>query len=300
MKPSWRAVDGIVLLDKPAGLSSNTALQRVRRLFQAEKAGHAGSLDPLATGMLPVCFGQATKLCQFLLDSRKEYRVSARFGESRDTGDAEGQVSGQSDPSGLTEAQLRAAALRFIGEIGQVPPMYSALKHEGRRLYELARAGETVEREARTVTIERLDILRWQSPILEFEVRCSKGTYVRTLVEDLARAVGQAAHVVVLRRTVVSPFDAGGMVTLDQLETDAAGGYTALDRHLRPMLEALAGWTQVELPELQVRQAAQGQTVETRRPLVAGPVALVARGRLLGIGEAQADGRICPRRWLAA
>ncbi|MGB0956674.1 MAG: tRNA pseudouridine(55) synthase TruB, partial [Panacagrimonas sp.] len=185
-KIQWRDIDGILLLDKPVGLSSNQALQQVRRLFRARKAGHTGSLDPLASGMLPICLGQATKLCGQLLASDKRYRTVIRLGRKTNTGDAEGTVVEQSNPVDLSRARIEQTLQGFVGAIQQVPPMYSALKHEGQRLYDLARKGVEVQRQARTVQIHAIELLGWQSPDLEVEVHCSKGTYIRVLGEDIA------------------------------------------------------------------------------------------------------------------
>lgn len=213
-----RHVDGIVLLDKPQGLSSNAALQQVRVLYRALKAGHAGSLDPLATGMLPLCFGQATKVCGYLLDSYKTYRVIMKLGQRTDSADADGVVIEEQPIPALDAERIQQAMRGFLGPQQQVPPMFSALKVQGRRLYELARSGETVERAARSIVIQRLDLLSHSPDTIEFEVRCSKGTYVRSLVEDLAAHLGTLAHVTLLRRLQVDPFDAIRMVTLEQLQ----------------------------------------------------------------------------------
>ncbi len=218
-----RKVDGILLLDKPLGLSSNTALQIVRRLYNADKAGHTGSLDPLATGLLPVCLGEATKLCGYLLDADKRYRARVRLGARTSTGDGEGEVVATSDAALVSRADLEAAIPRFLGEIEQVPPMYSALKRDGEPLYRLARAGIEVERAPRRVHIRELRVLDFDGLHFDFEVACSKGTYVRTLAEDWAAAVGQQAHLSALRRTGLEPFDASAMVALEPLEQTGEG-----------------------------------------------------------------------------
>jgi len=216
-----RAVNGILLLDKPAGMTSNQALQAVRRLLGAKKAGHTGSLDPAATGMLPICFGEATKVSSYLLDADKRYRVVARLGEATDTGDADGRVTETAAVPALEAGDWARIFAGFTGRIEQVPPMYSALKHEGRRLYELARRGEVVERKARAVTISALELLEARATRLAFRVACSKGTYVRTLVEDLARAAGTIAHTVSLRRESVAGFAGRAMVTLERVRLAA-------------------------------------------------------------------------------
>jgi tRNA pseudouridine55 synthase len=215
----WRAVDGIVLLDKPPGMTSTQALQRVRRHLQAEKAGHAGTLDPMATGMLPLCFGQATKACGTLLGRRKAYRATVRLGTATDTGDAEGQVIAEAPVPRFEAAELEQALGGLRGERLQVPPMYSALKRDGRPLYELARRGEEVERAARPITIESLVALGRTGADLELEVVCSKGTYVRVLAEEIAARLGTRAHLCALRRLWVEPFAAAGLVTLADIES---------------------------------------------------------------------------------
>ncbi len=287
-----------MLLDKPLGVSSNQALQQVKRLFNAEKAGHTGSLDPLATGMLPLCFGQATKLCGYLLESDKRYVARVRFGEKTATGDAEGEVIARSDGSALTRVALEAVIPRFLGEIEQVPPMYSALKREGRPLYELAREGVEVERAARKVTIYALHLAEFGDGCCEINVSCSKGTYIRTLVEDLAAAAGQQAHLAALRRTHVQPFDGHPMVTLEQLEAAQSHGPEALDACLLPPLIALQNWPQVSVDADRAHYLSRGQAVHVPGS-GSGAVAVVdPENRLLAIGEADGTGMVAPRRWL--
>lgn len=297
-----RAVDGIVLLDKPLGISSNAALQRVKRLFRAEKAGHTGALDPLATGLLPVCLGEATKLSAYLLDADKTYRATVRVGVATETGDAEGHPVRQSDASLLDRAQLVAAIPRFLGEIEQVPPMYSALKREGRPLYELARAGQVVDREARRVTIYSLRVIDFEPGQFCFEVRCSKGTYVRTLAEDWAAAVGQAAHLSGLRRVAAGPFDELAMVAMETLEKAGENGLAALDAHVLSPAAAVAGWPRVVVDAGAQQRLSHGQPVVL--PGTPGSPGLVAvmdpLGRLLGLAERDVEGRVAPKRWLMA
>jgi len=295
-RPARREVDGILLLDKPVGLTSNAALQRVKRLFRARKAGHTGSLDPLASGMLPVCLGQATKVSAFLLDADKAYTVTAQFGTATDTADAEGVVIAESALKQVSRDRLEQAMAGLRGEISQVPPMYSALKQGGRRLYELARAGQQVERAPRQVWIRALDIEHFDPSRPVLTVRCSKGTYVRTLVEDLALACGSLAHVAALRRSEVTPFCAGGMVTMEQLEA-AGDDLGSLDSLLRPVDEALAGWPAVRLSAADARCLCQGQSVRAADPIIPGRVRLYEpQGRFLGMGEVDSDGRLFPRR----
>ncbi|HEX6259844.1 MAG TPA: tRNA pseudouridine(55) synthase TruB, partial [Woeseiaceae bacterium] len=202
------AVNGLLLLDKPVGLTSNQALQKVKRLLNAKKAGHTGSLDPAATGMLPLCFGEATKICAYLLAADKSYRVTARLGEATDTGDADGKVTETAAVPSLAAADWTRIFARFTGEIEQVPPMYSALKKDGKRLYELARQGQIIERESRRIRVYEMQLLEVHGKRLVFRVRCSKGTYVRTLVEDMAKAAGTVAHTAALHREAVGEFHA--------------------------------------------------------------------------------------------
>jgi tRNA pseudouridine55 synthase len=295
---AWETVDGIVLLDKPAGLTSNAALQRARRLYRARKAGHTGSLDPLATGMLPLCFGEATKFAGHLLDADKEYRVRLRFGVQTDTADADGRVVAEADRRAVPDAELVACLDRFRGEIDQVPPMYSALKSGGQRLHALARAGREVPRAPRRVRIHGLEVAAADPEAPALWVRCSKGTYVRALVEDIAAALGTLAHVVELRRLAVAPFAPGGMVTLEGLQAAAAAG--ELGRYLLPVDAGLAAWPRVELAEDLAGRLLAGRPV-TAPGAACGPVRVYGPGdRFLGVGDAAADGLVTPRRLRAA
>lgn len=293
-----RRLDGILLLDKPLGWSSNQALQAARRLFAADKAGHTGSLDPLATGMLPICFGEGTKLCGLLLDSDKIYRARMRLGARTSTGDVEGEVVERSDPAALTSADFHGLRARFLGTQEQVPPMYSALKHQGQRLYELARAGQDVERAPRRVQIHALEFGELQQGQIEFRVRCSKGTYVRTLAEDIAAALGQCAHLVELERVSVDPFAGHRVHTLAALEAMTP---EARDTCLLPMLSALRDWPTVALDVPSLAAMGRGQAVAVAGELAgAGPRWAVtdAAGRLKAIAERDVAGRLAPRRWL--
>jgi tRNA pseudouridine55 synthase len=236
-------VHGVLLLDKPVGLSSNDALQKAKRLFRAEKAGHTGTLDPLASGLLPLCFGAATKFSQVSLDADKAYRATLQLGVTTTTGDAEGEVL-QRRPVSSDRIAIEAACARSTGEIEQVPPMHAALKKDGKALYEYARAGIEVEREARRVTIHRIDIVDWHDDVLVLDVRCSKGTYVRTLAEDIGEALGCGAHLSALRRTASGPMSLESAVTLEQLaELDER----QRDALLLPADALLAEWPQVQL-----------------------------------------------------
>lgn len=293
---AWRDVDGIVLLDKPEGISSNAALQRVRRAFRARKAGHTGSLDPLASGMLPVCLGQATKASGMLLDADKSYRFRLALGRSTSTGDREGETVETMPVPALDEPTVGAVAAAFVGESTQVPPMYSALKHDGRRLYRLARAGIEVERPARPVRIDRLACAGTGPDWIDFEVGCSKGTYVRSLAEDIARALGTVGHVASLRRMGLGPFKYARTWTLAEIE-GAAEDPVRLDAMLLPVDEALPG-----LPAVQLGDAEQAWILQGRPVAAVGPGASRVRiygvdGRFLGVGRMSAEGaRLAPER----
>jgi tRNA pseudouridine55 synthase len=296
-----RRVNGILLLDKPVGLTSNGALQEVKKLFAARKAGHTGSLDPLATGLLPLCFGEATKVSGFLLDADKHYQVTCKFGEQTTTGDAEGEVIKQRPLGGLNEQQLLKALEGFRGDIEQIPPMYSALKHKGERLYKLARQGVEVEREARQVTIFELELVSFKSPVAELRVHCSKGTYVRTLVEDIGELLGCGAHVIGLRRNGVGPFDDTNMIDMEGLQAVAAEGQHALDKLLLPMESGLTQWPDVRLTGDAAFYLRQGQPVLVPKAPTTGWVRLYeGESRFLGMGEILDDGRVAPRRLMIA
>jgi len=254
-----RDIDGVFLLDKPQGMSSNDIMQKVKRLFQANKAGHSGALDPLATGMLPICLGEATKFSQFLLDADKRYVVTAKLGERTDTSDAEGQVV-ETRPVNVETSQILTALEQFRGDILQVPTMFSALKHNGKPLYEYARAGITVEREARPITIFELNFIEYQAPFLTLEVHCSKGTYIRTLVGDLGEVLGCGAHVTVLRRTAVADYPAEKMMTWDALQALAEQG--DLDQHLLPIDTAVSKLPALKLNAEQSKGIGFGQRVK--------------------------------------
>ena len=296
-----RAVTGILVLDKPIGPSSNQALQRVRHLFNAAKAGHTGSLDPLATGMLPICFGEATKFSQFLLESDKSYRVTAKLGVTTETGDADGDVVETTDVTASPD-QIEAALLSFKGDIEQIPSMYSAIKHEGVPLYKLAREGKTVERKPRPVTIYDLRILRIDGDEVEFEVDCSKGTYVRSLVEDTGAILGCGGHVTALHRLSAGPYPSERMLTLEQLgKIKETGGFEAIDELLLPLSTSVADWPRVELGDNAAYYLQQGQPVMASDRPLDGWVSVyqASSGEFLGVGEVLEDGRIAPRRLIA-
>jgi tRNA pseudouridine55 synthase len=286
--------DGILLLDKPAGMSSNAALQRVRRLLGGCKAGHAGSLDPLATGMLPLCLGEATKIAGEILSNRKRYRFTVAFGKRTATGDREGAVIEEAPVPQGWQQSLAAALGGFLGAGRQVPPMYSALKRDGRPLYALARAGVTVEREAREIEIFELAPLSLTKEAVELELLCSKGTYVRTLGEDIARALGTCGHVTALHRCWVEPFEEEPMQTLEAV-TRACEGDTG--PRLLPADLPLAHLPAAGLEDWQAERIGHGQEVVLVRSPPTGRVRLYdAQRRFLGIGECDGRGKIRPRR----
>jgi tRNA pseudouridine55 synthase len=289
-----RDIHGVILLDKPAGYSSSQAVQKVRWLLQARKAGHTGSLDPFATGMLPICLGEASKTAGFMLDALKTYLATALLGRATTTGDIEGETSREMEVPDLDHAQINAVLSEFRGEIEQVPPMYSALKHQGQPLYKLARAGQEVARKARPVTIHSLELVNWAPPILEFRVHCSKGTYVRTLAEDIAEKLGSCAHLRSLRRLRVEPFREQDMITLEELLSRAES--ESLEDCLLPVDSGLAGWPSVTLEESTMIRFRHGNPVE-QVVGAAGPVLVYGpEKKLLGIGEILPDSRLKPKR----
>ncbi|MEJ2401237.1 MAG: tRNA pseudouridine(55) synthase TruB [Xanthomonadales bacterium] len=288
-----RDIHGVLLLDKPAGWSSNQAVQKVRWLLQARKAGHTGTLDPFATGMLPICLGEASKTAAYMLDAEKTYEACARLGVATATGDVEGEATRTAPVPELDEATIRQALSTFTGVIRQVPPMYSALKHEGQPLYRLARAGQEVEREAREVTIHRLELIAWRSPDLAFRVTCSKGTYVRTLAEDLAAALGSCAHLVALRRTASGPFRSG-MVSLEDVERRAAAGDA--ESLLLPPDAGLADWPVITLDAAAATRFSHGNPVPAPKADRGSVRVYAAAGTLLGLGEVTAGNLLKPRR----
>lgn len=291
-----RPVDGLLLLNKPAGITSNGALQKVKRLLGVRKAGHTGSLDPAATGMLPLCFGEATKVCAYLLDADKAYRVVARLGEATDTGDADGKVIRTAEVPSLTTSEWRAVLDRFVGDIEQVPPMYSALKKEGKRLYELAREGKTVKRDPRPVTIHEIALLESRGNRLVFRVRCSKGTYVRTLVEDIAAAADTVAFTASLHREHVGDFLAEDMISLADAEKLAEAGPDRLVEALLPVDRALAGLAEATVSEPEMARFLNGQSVG-QGGTSAGLIRVYGpQSRFLGIAESGPKGELSPRR----
>jgi tRNA pseudouridine55 synthase len=292
-----REVDGILLLDKGLGVSSNDALQKARRLFAAEKAGHAGSLDPLASGMLIACFGQATKVCGRLLDAPKTYQVRVLLGQSTPSGDGETAVDREAPVPPLTDESVDRVLATFLGEQTQIPPMHSALKHEGQRLYELARRGESIERTPRTIQITRIIRGGYADKILDFEVDCSKGTYIRTLGQDIAERLGTIGYVVGLRRLSIAAFSSGSMYSLEQLTQRAAAGVESLDQCLLPTDVAFADLNQVNLDDRGRSQLLLGQAARPSGPILVGSLrAYGPQGEFLGLVEGLPDGAVQPRR----
>ncbi|NQX87026.1 MAG: tRNA pseudouridine(55) synthase TruB [Halioglobus sp.] len=296
-----RNIDGILVLDKPSGLSSNQALQQVKRLYNAAKAGHTGSLDPLATGVLPLCFGEATKFSQYLLDADKAYESTLVFGLATETGDAEGRLVEECDASGLTAAGVEAALANFHGEIEQVPSMYSAIKHGGQPLYKLARQGVEVERKSRRVRVKTLELTAFRPGAraeADIVLACSKGTYVRSLAEDLGKALQCGAHVSALKRTQAGPFgsdDSVSLSTLDALKDN--GEWRDMDALLAPADAALGELPLVQLSESGGFYLRRGQPVMVPNAPRDGIVRVALEtGEFLGVGEVLDDGRVAPRR----
>ncbi|EMF9031531.1 tRNA pseudouridine(55) synthase TruB [Vibrio parahaemolyticus] len=299
-----RPINGVILLDKPTGTSSNDALQKVKRIYFAEKAGHTGALDPLATGMLPICLGEATKFSQFLLDSDKRYRVIAKLGERTNTSDSDGEVV-ETRPVDVTLEKLEASIEKFRGESDQVPSMFSALKYQGKPLYEYARKGIEVPRESRKITVYEIILHRFEGDEVEMEVHCSKGTYIRTIVDDLGEMLGCGAHVTMLRRTAVAKYPYEKMVTLEQLNElleqahrEEIAPRELLDPLLMPMDTAVEDLPEVNLiPEL-ADMVQHGQPVQVLGAPEQGPLRLtMGEERLfIGVGEMNDDGKIAPKR----
>jgi tRNA pseudouridine55 synthase len=305
-----RQLHGVILLDKPLALTSNDALQKVRRLMRAEKAGHTGTLDPLATGLLPLCFGAATKFSQVSLDADKRYVATLKLGMTTSTGDAEGEIlqTRAVTPEAVNGASIAAACAAFTGPIAQIPPMYSALKHQGRALYEYAREGVEIERAARHVTLHAIDILRWQGDELELDVRCSKGTYIRTLAQDIGEHLGCGAHLIGLRRTGSGGVGLDGAVTLDALQ---AMSEAERDEHLLPADVLLSDWPDVTLSESEAARFLTGlrrrtHLADTAQVRVYGPLPASASGEsshdhnrvLLGSAHIK-GGELIPTRLLS-
>jgi len=296
-RPRREIVDGLLLLNKPAGLSSNQALQRVKWLLNAKKAGHTGSLDPAATGMLPLCFGEATKVCPYLLNADKTYRVSAKLGVATDTGDAEGSEIDRQDVPALSAERWNEVLQSFMGDSEQIPPMYSALKKDGKRLYELARKGQTVEREPRPIRIDAIELLEAAGSRLVFRVACSKGTYIRVLVEDIARRAGTVAHTARLHREIVGDFQTEDMHDLSALEAAAEAGEESLRRYLLSPDVALAGYPEIKVSHEQAQQFRSGMAISADFGDAEGLLRVYdEKAEFLGLGEAGSNGSVAPRR----
>ena len=292
----FRDVDGIFLLDKPLGLSSNQALQQVRHLYRARKAGHCGSLDPLATGVLPICLGEATKFSSYLLGANKSYRASCRLGQTTASGDAEGEIIESAEVQ-VDTAQIEQALEMFTGEIEQIPPMYSALKHQGKRLYQLAREGKEVERAARKITIYQLNMLGFDGITLDIDVFCSKGTYIRTLAEDIGKHLGCGAHLSALHRSSVEAFDEADALSMAQLESLQAPGEQKLDALLLPVSAALQQFPEILLNAFDSLDITQGRRVEPGSTIRPGLCRLSSpEGVFLGLGELAANGELSAKR----
>ena len=291
----------MLVVDKPAGISSNDAVQQAKRLFGAQKVGHTGSLDPLATGVLPLCFGEATKFSQFLLDADKKYWTRIRLGVTTETGDADGDIIAEADASNVTAGQVAEELKNFVGEIEQIPSMYSALKHQGQPLYKLARQGIEVERAPRKVTIYSAELLNVTGSEIELFVHCSKGTYVRSLAEDLGAALGCGGHVSGLRRLAAGPYQEEQSISFEQL--NAVGGPEELDTLLLPVSSAVDSWPVMRLHEDTAHYLLRGQPVQVAHAPTEGWVQIFESGeedRFLGVGEILTDGRIAPRRLVAS
>lgn len=281
MARTFRSLDGVLLFDKPLHLSSNTALQKVRHLFQAEKAGHTGTLDPLATGLLPICFGEATKFSNSLLNADKTYQALIRLGQTTTTGDAEGEITAE-HPVDLIQAEIEGVLAKFRGPIQQLPPMHSALKHQGKPLYEYIRKGETIARELRGVVIHELLLNSFSGNEMDITVRCSKGTYIRTLAEDIGQALGCGAHLQGLRRTATGRFRLGDAHTLAQME---AMSMAERETCLLPLDSMVQDLPALDLDEVQVIRIAQGQRLIVESVVPEGKVRLYGAGKFIGVAD---------------
>ncbi|MBN2689417.1 MAG: tRNA pseudouridine(55) synthase TruB [Gammaproteobacteria bacterium] len=298
-KNKGRDISGVLLLDKPSGITSNDALQKVKRLFYAQKAGHTGSLDPIATGMLPICFGEATKFSQYLLDSNKTYIAECKLGVKTTTGDSEGDVLSENIVPKLNERQIEKVLAKFRADIEQVPSMYSALKHNGTPLYKLAREGITVDRPARKVSIYELKLLNISEDILTLKVKCSKGTYIRSLVEDMGEELTCGAHVIKLRRLNVGGYSEDAMIPMEKLQVLYDEDKYQLDNLLLPINSIFDSWQEVKLSEAAFYYVKQGQSVIVPYAPESGQVVLrLKNGDFIGVGEVLSDGKVAPRRLL--
>lgn len=292
-----RDISGIVIVDKPVGRSSNHVLQQVRRLFDAKKAGHTGSLDPLATGVLPICLGEATKVSSYLLDADKRYHVTCQLGIVTDSGDSEGKVVMTNSVPDYTEQDLLNLLPSFIGEQDQIPPMYSALKHQGQPLYKLARQGITVERKSRRITIYDIQLLSFTEDSISLDVRCSKGTYIRTLLEDFSQALGCGGHVTMLRRVQAAGYSEQQAISTEKLEHIAQQGLSELDALILPTEQALPDWPAVSASDEMVTALRHGQTIQLEQAFEGAQVRLFdSNQQFIGLGEMTEQGVVAPKR----
>jgi len=292
-----RNITGIVIIDKPTGRSSNHVLQQVKRLFDAKKAGHTGALDPLATGVLPICLGEATKVSSYLLDADKAYHVTCKLGEVTDSGDSDGEVLSTSTIPEFDEQSILSLLPKFMGEQDQVPPMFSALKYNGQPLYKLARQGIEVERKSRRITIYDIELLSITEESFTLAVRCSKGTYIRTLVEDISHALGSGGHVVMLRRVDAAGYTLEQAITIEQLEAIAEQGLLALDGKLLATEDALPDWPAIVASDEMVVALRHGQTINVEQEFSAANVRLFdTKQAFLGLGEMSEQGVVAPKR----
>jgi tRNA pseudouridine55 synthase len=296
-----RSINGIVILNKACGLSSNAALQQVKKLYEANKAGHTGSLDPLATGVLPLCLGEATKISQFLLDSDKRYRTKIKLGERTDSGDKTGTIIQSIADFSVSEADIEKELAAFRGEIEQLPPMHSALKVDGVPLYKMARKGIEIEREKRKVTVYEISLLNIAEDVIELEIACSKGTYIRTIADDLGQALGCGANIVELKRTQAGVFREEDCKDIEALtELKMQGGLGVIDDQLIPMDQAIAELPEVNLPSLTASHLKNGQAVIVRHLPKEGLVRLYEEEQFIGIGCIDDDGKVAPRRLIVS
>ena len=292
-----RDISGIVVLNKAAGLSSNSALQEVKKLYEANKAGHAGSLDPLATGVLPVCLGEATKVSQFLLDSDKRYRTRIKLGIRTDSGDSEGTVIEQHEKVSVSRKVVEHALTKFKGEVEQLPPMHSALKIKGVPLYKFARKGITIERKTRLISVYKIELVNFGNGELELDIACSKGTYIRTIADDLGQELGCGAHIIKLHRTQAGVFEEADCISSKELAMEKASmGLDKIDQHLIPMDQAILDLPEVKLPSSTASYVKNGQSVLVRHVPEEGLVRMYDEEQFIGIGSIDDEGKVAPRR----
>ena len=292
-----RDISGIVVLNKAAGLSSNSALQEVKKLYEANKAGHAGSLDPLATGVLPVCLGEATKVSQFLLDSDKRYRTRIKLGIRTDSGDSEGTIIEQHEKVSVSRKVVEHALTKFKGEVEQLPPMHSALKIKGVPLYKFARKGITIERKTRLISVYKIELVNFGNGELELDIACSKGTYIRTIADDLGQELGCGAHIIKLHRTQAGVFEEADCISFKELAMEKASmGLDKIDQHLIPMDQAILDLPEVKLPSSTASYVKNGQSVLVRHVPEEGLVRMYDEEQFIGIGSIDDEGKVAPRR----